>query len=114
MGLESQSITLAKFVQRELVRTWRVDISREELEAIIDSMSNSAINPLEVILDYLQTKLEYLRVELISQTSASLLIQGADTLNQTFFYRQMSNLNKLHSINYKHVIKTSLVNQISI
>lgn len=84
LTLSPQGIVISEFYRHEFIQSWTISLNLNEFKLISDSMSHSSLNPIEIMIDYTRSKLEYLRKELVHSDLATLIIQDAWILNRHF------------------------------
>ncbi|AUJ31791.1 MAG: exopolyphosphatase [Liquorilactobacillus nagelii] len=83
LSLGSERVSLSQFQQHKFVSTWNIDLGSEHLSDLSDVIDLSPSDPIEVVDDYIGSKLENLRHVLTpNQQAPHLILQDARALNQ--------------------------------
>lgn len=84
LSLGSERVSLSRFQHHKFVSTWDIDLGSEHLDDLSDIIDLSPSAPVEVVDDYIGSKLENLRHILTpsGQIVPHLILQDARALNQ--------------------------------
>ncbi|MCP0887671.1 exopolyphosphatase [Ligilactobacillus sp. WILCCON 0076] len=89
LNLGSATITLSKFEHQQFVTSWDIDLSYQDMEKMVASLRKTVISPVEVLSDYIGSKLETIRIALkATTTQVNLIIQGSRALNAKFLFKE--------------------------
>lgn len=75
--------TLAYYHHGKFIRTWEIDLGESKVATLLDELRQTAANPVDIIQDYINSKLEYIAPELISKKHTKLLLLKAGQLNKS-------------------------------
>lgn len=76
--------TLAYYHHGKFIRTWEIDLGESKVNTLLEELRQTAANPVDIIQDYINSKLQYIAPELISKKHTKLLLLKADVLNRLF------------------------------
>lgn len=74
--------TLAYYHHGKFIRTWEIDLGESKVDTLLEELRKTAANPIDIIQDYINSKLQYIAPELISKKHTKLLLLKAGLLNQ--------------------------------
>ncbi|KRM89130.1 hypothetical protein [Liquorilactobacillus vini] len=85
LSLGSEKVSLSQFKLKKFISTWNIDLGSAHLEDLASIIDLNPNDPIEVIDDYIGSKLENLRHNLMrSDQAANLILQDASALSHKF------------------------------
>ena len=82
LHIGSAATTLSKFKNKEFIQAWNINLGYLEIDNLAQALRNAASDPMEIIDDYIGSKLEYLQHELAARRpGANLVLQDFIGLN---------------------------------
>lgn len=81
----SAAVTLLKFHEQEFSQAWNIDLGFLELDHLSQALRSIANDPNEIIDDYIESKLAYLKEEIAgSEPGAAFVLQDFSALNNLY------------------------------
>ncbi|MFT8381338.1 exopolyphosphatase [Liquorilactobacillus satsumensis] len=85
LSLGSERVSLSHFNKQKFASTWNIDLGAVQIHEVSAALKPVTSNPVEVLDDYIGSKLEHLRhIFFGKRAPSSLIIQDATALNKRF------------------------------
>jgi exopolyphosphatase/guanosine-5'-triphosphate,3'-diphosphate pyrophosphatase len=89
LSLGSEKVSLSQFKEHKFISTWNIDLGSAHLDDLSSIVELSPSDPIEVIDDFIGSKLENLRHNLAAERpAANLILQDARALSHKFIQPQ--------------------------
>lgn len=90
LSLGSAMINLSLFENGKFISTWNLPLGPREIQEIDQITNETPGNPIDVISDYLNARIDHLARQIKPNPNSAFIIQHADSLNNRFLHQHDS------------------------